>query len=685
MLTLVASLLLPMAANRATDAPLTFNDPAPQRYELTARASRIDPRTRPHPEIGFVFEKNGKPADVEKASVDTRVKPQGKLVIWLMGYNAPLFERLNGYGLHAIQVHYANGWFDKMSKLAPPTDDQFLGNIRLEAATGEDFSKAVDIPQPDGMMERAVQFVKWLAKENPPGRWEYFLSDDRQGLCWERVIIAGASHGSTTAARFAKYQRVDRVVMFCGPRDQYETWQGLPSATPANRFFAFSHVLDGGWTGHHYDRSWELLKLNQFGPIVDVDHAESPYGNTRRLVTAADVKNDARRAHSSVVPGGAAVKDASGRFIHEDAWRYLFTHPVEQVGQPVPHDPGCPLDLRAAAQKPAAAGKPQVPVLRKLQPLSVRGVNYYPRETPWGGMWTKTPAEVWQHDMALAASLGVNTVRTFLPFDDGLRQAGLVQADGAPTAKYLEKVDVLLDAASRHGIRVILCFEFSQQWLAAPDVAIRCEQAISAVVGRYRDDGRILLWDLMNEPEDDAKWTAATQAYLRAASPLVGRLDPNHLTTVGLTWRIDRLATVGLPDVLQYHEYCPKAQLFEKGPARVSQTIANQRKSGGARPLLIGEFGMSTARDPQHGVEESLRAKIGDAPGTEAEQARLYEVVLAAAEKDRVAGVLPWCLYDYPIKNPDESRFGLVRSDGSLKPAAQVLRASYGRWGRRKP
>ena len=67
--------------------PLTFNDPAPQRYELSARASRIDPRTRPHPEIGFVFEKNGKPADVEKASVDTRVKPQGKLVIWLMGYS----------------------------------------------------------------------------------------------------------------------------------------------------------------------------------------------------------------------------------------------------------------------------------------------------------------------------------------------------------------------------------------------------------------------------------------------------------------------------------------------------------------------------------------------------------------------------------------------------------------------
>ena len=336
----------------AADAPLAFNDPTPKRYDITARASQIDPRAKPHPEIDFVFEKGGKPADVENATVDTRVKPQGKLVIWLMGYSAPLFERVNSYGLHAIRVHYANGWFGKFGNAAPPTDDKFLGKIRLEAATGEDFSDVVNIPKPDGMMERALQFVKWLAKENPQGRWDYFLTDDKAGLRWDRVIISGSSHGSTTAARFAKHVKVDRVVMFCGPRDQLETWQALPSATPANRYFGFSHVLDGGWTGEHYCRSWELLGLHQFGPIVHVDKAAPPYGNTRRLITDADVKGDDKRAHSSVTPGGAAVKDAAGKFIHEDVWRYLFTQPVEQVGKPVPADPNCHKDLRAARAKP---------------------------------------------------------------------------------------------------------------------------------------------------------------------------------------------------------------------------------------------------------------------------------------------------------------------------------------------
>ena len=332
--------------NAGESQPLVFNDPAPQRYHLHARASQIDSRVAAHPEINFLLEKDGKPADMEDAAVDTRIPAQGKLVIWMMGYSAPLFERMNSYGLHVIRVHYANGWFAKFGKEPPPADPYFLGKIRLEAATGEDFSEEVSIPKPDGMMERAFQFVKWLAKENPQGGWAYFLSDDQRGLRWDRVIMSGASHGATTSARFAKYQRVDRVVMFCGPRDQYESWQALPSATPTNRFFGFSHVLDGGWSGHHYDRSWELMGLNQYGPVVDVDQVKPPYCNSRRLITAADVKNDAKRAHSAVTPGGAAVKDATGAYIHEAVWRYLFTHPVEQVGTAVPCDPAVPKDLR---------------------------------------------------------------------------------------------------------------------------------------------------------------------------------------------------------------------------------------------------------------------------------------------------------------------------------------------------
>lgn len=332
------------AVSLAADPP-KYQDRNPQRYDLTARASQIDRRTRPHPEIDFVFEKDGKPQDVQNAVVDTRVAPQGKLVIWLMGHNQALFERISGYGLHGIQVHYANGWFGKLNK-EPAPDEFYLGRIRLEAATGEDVSQDINIPQPDGMMERSRQFVRWLAKEHPQGKWDQFLTSNGRDLHWDRVIMAGISHGSTTAARFALHQKVDRVVMLSGPRDQYENWYTLPSATPKNRFFGFTHVLDGGWVGDHYCRSWELLGLQEFGPVVNVDKTPYPFGNSRRLVTEADVQGNANRAHSAAQPGGAAVKDSSGKFLHEEVWRYLFTHPVEEVGEPVEGDADCRKDLR---------------------------------------------------------------------------------------------------------------------------------------------------------------------------------------------------------------------------------------------------------------------------------------------------------------------------------------------------
>ena len=149
--------LLAAVATAAEPLPPAYRDPAPQRHHVSKRASEIDPRAREHPEIDFVFkDKTGKVQDLQHAVVDTRVAPRGRLVIWLMGYNAPLFERLGDYGLHAIQVHYANKWFTIIPAKARD-DGTSLGKMRLEAATGEDFSPLAAIPRPDGMMERALQ------------------------------------------------------------------------------------------------------------------------------------------------------------------------------------------------------------------------------------------------------------------------------------------------------------------------------------------------------------------------------------------------------------------------------------------------------------------------------------------------------------------------------------------------
>jgi len=258
------------------------------------------------------------------------VPSRDRLVIWLMSYNPELSEYLASLGLHLIQPHYANRWFSTVPKETHDTGE-CLGNIRLEAAIGEDHSPLVDIPKPDGLAARSLSFVKWLAMENPQGKWERFLNGDQSALRWDKVILSGISHGSTTSARFAKYQKVARVVAFSGPRDQLESWQSLESATPANRYFGFTHVLDKGWTAKHYCRSWQMLGLAEYGPIVNVEETNAPYGNSRRLITDFDVDGNANKAHGIVVRGNR----------WQIVWKYLFTHPVTQVGKPVSKDPEC--------------------------------------------------------------------------------------------------------------------------------------------------------------------------------------------------------------------------------------------------------------------------------------------------------------------------------------------------------
>lgn len=335
-LLILCTAALPALAQETYPSPFKYADPKPQAYSLSERASKIDPRVKSYEKINFMLEVNKKPRDVEQAYVDTRVKPRGKLVIALTT-GAPLFKLTNELGMHAIRVPYADSWFNVITSGTPK--DTWRGDVRLEAATGEDVSKLIDLAKPDGLMERSLQFVKWLDKTNPQGKWDYFLTKKKDALRWEDVTVVGLSHGATTAARFAMYKKLDRVLCFSGPLDPDQSWQAQPSATPANRFFVFSGH-DDEWNNKHYCRSWELLGLNKLGPIVDVDKSEPPYANTRCLVTFMEAKTK-KILHNAVAPSDSAFKNSKGQYIHDPVWRYMLTHPVDAVGAAVPLDPDC--------------------------------------------------------------------------------------------------------------------------------------------------------------------------------------------------------------------------------------------------------------------------------------------------------------------------------------------------------
>ena len=41
------------------------------------------------------------------------------------------------------------------------------------------------------------------------------------------------------------------------------------------------------------------------------------------------------------LPAETRQKDGKGKFAHEAVWKYLFTHPIDKTGAPVPIDPDC--------------------------------------------------------------------------------------------------------------------------------------------------------------------------------------------------------------------------------------------------------------------------------------------------------------------------------------------------------
>jgi hypothetical protein len=79
-----------------------------------------------------------------------------------------------------------------------------------------------------------------------------------------------------------------------------------------------------------------MLGLAKFGPLVNVEKTKFPFGNSRRLITDFDVDGNANKAHGIVVRDGRWQK----------VWKYLYTHPVDKVGKPVPPDPDCTMKIR---------------------------------------------------------------------------------------------------------------------------------------------------------------------------------------------------------------------------------------------------------------------------------------------------------------------------------------------------
>ncbi len=238
-----------------------------------------------------------------------------------------------------------------------------------------------------------------------------------------------------------------------------------------------------------------------------------------------------------------------------------------------------------------------VPVAASAADFSdMRGANYVPSYARNDvQIWMDYDPAVIDRELGYAERLKLNTVRVFLQYAVYERDPKL----------FLERFESFLSLCGKHEIRMMpvvfdSCFgEFpdleryrDKDWMACPgqnrlgpDHWPKLEQYVRDVVGGHKDDPRIVMWDVMNEPtctsfnkpEDQRLiWT-----FLDHFLDYVRQQQPGQPLTVGVEHSSLIPKVLAKIDVLCFHNY--RQDLRED----MRQVQALGRQHG--KPAIINE------------------------------------------------------------------------------------------------
>jgi|GEM_PF-1058044 len=306
-----------------------------------------------------------------------------------------------------------------------------------------------------------------------------------------------------------------------------------------------------------------------------------------------------------------------------------------------------------------------------LQPLMVRGTNYLPRYHPFVYMWTGATRAVFESEFPEMDSLNINAIRTF--YNITLGASNFPGLTIKPSCIAL--VNDMYDVADAHHIKTVMCLG---KPLETEDIN-DSKRFMQSGIEPFLYDGRVLMWDLVNEPggASGPQATPALASWMQTMYAYVTALDTNHIHTIGLTWQFDQEHNLGIyPAVEQYHQYSGTVGLpTYPGERNVRDDLLYFNTVNAGHPMMIGEFGISSNPSTEYPA------------GSLANQLQIYTWVFdgvnaAVPLGANVVGAFNWCAFTYPTLSwtPFEQGFGVINDDGSLKPAGTLMRNTYATW-----
>lgn len=277
-------------------------------------------------------------------------------------------------------------------------------------------------------------------------------------------------------------------------------------------------------------------------------------------------------------------------------------------------------------------------------------------------MWqaeTFDPATI-DKELSIAESIGFNTIRVYL-HDLAYQQ----DPEG-----FKNRIDQFLQLTDKHGIKPLFVF-FDDCWRAKFETGVqpepipgrhnsgwcqspgrkmaynpkkwdRLEVYVKDILTTYKDDPRILLWDLYNEPGNSVKF-GRSLPLLKAVFKWASTIDTKQPVTAGVWARYPRLRKFQLAnsDVITFHNY--------KNAERLEKEIKELKALG--RPIICTEW---MARTLDSRVETCL-------PVFERENVGCINWGLVAGKTNTI---YPW-LNAKGSKEPELWFHDLFRADGT--------------------
>lgn len=289
-----------------------------------------------------------------------------------------------------------------------------------------------------------------------------------------------------------------------------------------------------------------------------------------------------------------------------------------------------------------------------LTPIKkAKGLNYYPKDSPWDTFGKKFNEDVIDKDFKLIDEMGINTIRIFVPFED----FGKSQLD-------YEKVNRLrrtLELAEKNHLKVIITlFDFYGNY-EVTDWTITAKHA-TLIVEACKDAKALLAWDVKNEPDLDFESRGKLRVlnWLEQMVVTIRNNDPNHAITVGWSSPEAGSELVDMLDFISFHYYRDIAS-FED-----DYTLLKSKAK--SKPIMLQEYGLS-----------SYRGLWNFYLGSDEKQASYYAKFQPLLATNDIP-FLAWTLYDFtevptsvvgrlPWRKSKQYYFGFLDSEGKKKAA----------------